>query len=115
MLKGVVASVPPHTHHHHHHHLWFPAVAALLWPLPSLTPAFHLAGEAVASWDLQTQPDDRSLKVRKDSATGSQIKKFALFSQMSPERVWTECGKRRGCGKKRGCGACQRRKVAVAP
>lgn len=50
-----------------------------------LIPAFHLAGEAVVSWNLQTQPDDRSLKVRRDSPTGSQIK-FTLFSEISLEK-----------------------------
>lgn len=38
-----------------------------------LTPASHLAGEAVASWDLPTQPGNGSVKIRRGSPTASQI------------------------------------------
>lgn len=64
-LKAVFTSSPPAP--------LAPCGLGFIVASASRTPAFHLAGEAVASWDLQTQPDDRSLKVRRDSPTGSHI------------------------------------------
>lgn len=78
-----------------------------------LTPASHLAGEAVASWDLPTQPGNGSVKIRRLShCVSNLIIRIILRNEPRKKESGPSAG---SSGERHGRGVCRRRKVAVAP